>query len=215
MQWFLLFVLGFFCFLQSKSKWGRWVGKVFLTACLLASMGIQWVLLWIDGQFSIATALPLHLCGVMAILCLALLWIRCDPLYELCALLGAPAAFLALCFPAVAISSHQTLMTTAFFTLHASIVCVPFFLCLCGQPLPTDPRRAMVLVNLFLLMVCLFNRRFDTNYLFLQYAPMGTPLAIFQAQGNGFYIASLEMICLVLTLWLSHLYQMRTISRNN
>ena len=70
-------------------------------AGLAVSMAGQEVLLVQDGLWSLQTGLPLHLCGMMGLCSLPLLWLRPRGLLCFSLLLGAPCALLALCFPAL------------------------------------------------------------------------------------------------------------------
>ena len=56
-------------------------------------MAMQIMLLWLDGQLTLQTGLPLHLCGLFGVLSIPmLLWRAPQPLYELSAFLAGPAA---------------------------------------------------------------------------------------------------------------------------
>lgn len=178
-----------------------------LLACALAlSMGLQLLLLYMDGLLYLETALPLHLCGLFGVLSIPALWRMPAPLWEASAFLGAPAAFLTLFFPAVIQCSHPVLMKFAFCQLHVLIALMPLYHLQTGKPLPSDPRRTLIMGNGYLLLVSAFNHTFSTNYLFLRAAPAGTPLAPLFARGLPFYICSLEMLCMLVFLWLQHLF---------
>lgn len=176
----------------------RRITAAILTAGLVVSMGSQLWLLWLDGQLSLHTGLPLHLCGMMAVLCIPLCWVSFLAGYHLLLLLGVPGALLALCFPAVTETTHPLLMRMAFLRLHVLILAVAFFLWAQKKPLPQDARRAFLLGNGFLLLVACINSLLGSNYLFLRAAPSGTPLAFLIRPGYAVYIASLEMLCMLL-----------------
>ena len=75
---------------------------------LAASMAVQLALLRLDGQLTLQTGLPLHLCGLFGVLSIPmLLWRAPQPLYELSAFLAAPAAAVTLLFPAVIASVRE------------------------------------------------------------------------------------------------------------
>ena len=114
-----------------------------------------------------------------------LLWRAPQPLYELSAFLAGPAAAVTLLFPAVIESSRPVLMRLAFLQLHVLVALTPVMLWRAGKPLPTDPRRALVLASGYLLAVAALNRALHTNYLFLSAAPAGTPLQWLYARGGG------------------------------
>ena len=182
---------------------------------LAASMAVQLALLRLDGQLTLQTGLPLHLCGLFGVLSIPmLLWRAPQPLYELSAFLAAPAAAVTLLFPAVIASSRPVLMRLAFLQLHVLVALTPVMLWRAGKPLPTDPRRALVLASGYLLAVAAFNRALNTNYLFLSAAPAGTPRKWLYVRGGGYYICALAMLCMVVLRLLADAYRHTAISGN-
>lgn len=206
MQWLSLMLWG------TLARYGASPARRRMTAVVLAagsavSMGCQLWLLHLESSLSLQTGLPLHLCGMMAVLCL-LLCLRPFAIgYQLLLLLGVPGALLALMFPAVAPSAHPLLMRMAFTRLHVLIVAVALFLWAQKKPLPTDARKAFLLGNGFLLLVSCVNSLLGSNYLFLRAAPSGTPLALLIRPGYGVYIASLELLCMLLMRFLTDGYR--------
>lgn len=92
-------------------------------------MAMQIMLLWLDGQLTLQTGLPLHLCGLFGVLSIPmLLWRAPQPLYELSAFLAGPAAAVTLLFPAVIESSRPVLMRLAFLQLHVLVALTPVML---------------------------------------------------------------------------------------
>ena len=170
--------------------------RMAMAAGLIASMGMQLALLWMDDMLTLETALPLHLCGLFGVLSIPLLFHPSAPLWELSAFLAAPAAACTLFFPAVIRCSHPGMMTYAFSQLHVLIALVPVFLWLNGKPLPWNTRRAFILGSGYLLFVWAFNSAFGTNYLFLRAAPSGTPLEWLLNRGTVFYVCSLSVLCM-------------------
>lgn len=176
-------------------------------ACGLAfSMGMQLLLLKVDGLLCLETGLPLHLCGLFGVLSIPMLWRAPTALTEASAYLAAPAAFFTLFFPAVISCTHPGWMRFAFYQLHALVALMPLFLFRTGKPMPQHPHKTLLLGIGYLLVVDAFNRVLSTNYLFLRAAPAGTPLAAFLARGKAFYICSLLMLCMVVFSWLNRLY---------
>ncbi len=207
MQWLqLLFWGGLTCWAARRPRrvrWWRWV----LCTGLLVSMATQLWLLQDAGILTLGTALPLHLCGIMAVLSIPMVLLRSQALFHFSMLLGVPGALLALCFPAMAPSHHPWLMALTFFRLHGLLLCCPLLLFLTGMRLPTRPQPVLLLANGYLLMVSLFNRLFGTNYLFLRVAPSGTPLEALAAQGSIVYICSLELLALLTVFFLAWGYE--------
>lgn len=109
-------------------------------------------------------------------------------------------------------SSRPVLMRLAFLQLHVLVALTPVMLWRAGKPLPTDPRRALVLASGYLLAVAAFNRALNTNYLFLSAAPAGTPLKWLYVRGGGYYVCALAMLCMVVLRLLAHVYRRAAIS---
>lgn len=197
MRWLSLLLWSIVAVYGARSPRRSLAAKLALSAGLIVSMLCQLRLLWLDGQLTLATGLPLHLCGLMGVLSVPMLWFRLDSLYHFSLLLGAPCAFLTLCFPAVIGTSHPQLMALAFNRLHALIVCAALFGYAQQKPPPTQARTSLLMGSGYLLFIALFNRFFYTNYLFLSQAPAATPLSILFNRGGSFYLCSLVLLAMV------------------
>jgi len=204
MQWVLL--IGWSAFILRSAHRHTRLLRPLMAGALAGAMGTQLALLWVDGRFTWDTALPLHLCSLFGVLSIPMLWRAPQPLFEACCFLGAPGAFLTLFFPAVASSSHPFLMRFAFFQLHVLVALMPLYWFATGKPLPSDPRRTLVMGSGYLVFVSLINRIFDTNYLFLRIAPAGTPLSWLFEHGNGFYLCALVMLAIIVFSILAPFY---------
>lgn len=198
MQWWLLAVWGWVAWRGTPR--GGWA----MGAAVWLTMATQLVLLHADGLLSVQTALPLHLCSLMGLLLPLLLWRAPPVLYEAAFFLGAPAALITLFFPAVIDSSHPVLMRLAFYTLHVLIAVAPLYLHQTKRPLPTDPRRTLVVGSGYMAAVGVANRLLGTNYLFLRAAPAHTPLALLMQRGTAFYVCALGIVCMAAFCWLAH-----------
>lgn len=178
-----------------------------LCAGLLVCMGAQQWALWRSGLLSLQTALPLHLCGAFAVLCLPMTWLRLRALYDLIWLLGTPCALLALVFPAVLPVRDALAMRLGFYGVHVLIPCCALLLRLeTDWALPQRGHGALVALNLFAAAVQGINHALGCNYLFLRLAPEKTPLAFLQAKGQGVYVFSLELLAMLLLTLLPALY---------
>lgn len=206
MQWALLGIWGIVFWMGTETPERARLLRPIAAAALGLSMGSQLFLLHLDGMLTLETALPLHLCGLFGMLSIPMLWRAPAVLYEAAGFLGAPAALCALFFPAVIACSHPFWMRLAFTRLHVLIALTPLLYARTGKPLPSDPRRTFLLGNGYLMCVGIFNRLFQTNYLFLRAAPAGTPLSVFFVRGTPFYVCALEMLCMLVFLWLKPLY---------
>lgn len=120
-----------------------------------------------------ADRLPLHLCGMMGLCSLPLLWLRPRGLLCFTLLLGAPCAFLALCFPAVIGCSRPFLMSLHFGRLHSLIFWAAVF-SFGEKPKPLtlwEARKTLLWASGYLWAVQLCNEWLPANYLFLSAVP--------------------------------------------
>lgn len=169
-----------------------------LTAGLAVSMAGQMFLLWQDGLLSLQTGLPLHICGMMAVLSIPFLWLRPRWLYGLSLYLGMPCAAMALVFPAVIACSRPLLMAAHFDRLHGLILACGLFVAAQQKPLPRSGAPAFLWGSGYLLFVWRMNFALGSNYLFLRAAPRGTPLEWIVARGEGFTLCSYLMLAMLL-----------------
>ena len=204
MQWVLLGVWSGLIACLSRRRTS--LLRLLMAAGFVTAMGTQIMLLWLDGRLAWEHALPLHLCSLFGVISIPLLWRPVQPLFEAVCFLGAPGAFLTLFFPAVASSAHTFWMQLAFFQLHVLLALMPLYWYATGKPLPEDPRRTLVMGSGYLVFVCLINRLFGTNYLFLRAAPIGTPLHWMFRRGPVFYLCALVMAAMLIFSTLAPVY---------
>lgn len=204
MQWLLLAVWSIVIWYGSLIG-ARWLRTV-IALGLTGAMGTQIGLLWLDGLFTWQAVLPLHLCSLFGVLSVPALWHAPAAFVEAVCFLGAPGAFLTLFFPAAAQCAHPLLMQAAFYQLHVLVALMPSLFYGTGKPLPTDPKRTLIMSNGYLVLISMINRFFETNYLFLRAAPVGTPLAWMLDQGILFYLCTLEMLCMLVFSLLKPFY---------
>ncbi|NLV58868.1 MAG: TIGR02206 family membrane protein [Clostridiales bacterium] len=207
MRWVQLFIWGGLTWWAAREDKRAALWPWVLSLGILLSMGTQLLLLADVGQLHIGTAVPLHLCAMMGLLTVPMLLRPSRSLYDFSMFLGAPCAFLALCFPAIAGSRHPLLMASAFFRLHVLILCGPLFLHLRGFPWPSDYRPVFLCANGYLLLVATFNSLFDTNYMFLAKPPTGTPLEWLARGGGVGYLYSLELLAMLILALLGSFYK--------
>lgn len=166
-------------------------------------MAGQEALLVQDGLWNLQTGLPLHLCGMTGLCALPLLYLRPRGLLAFSLLLGAPCAFLALCFPAVIDCSRPFLMRLHFNRLHSLIVWTAVF-SLGEDPKPLtlgETRKTLLWASGYAWLVQLCNEWLPANYLFLKAVPAGTPLEWLVQRGQGFYLCSLWLLATVCLRW--------------
>lgn len=188
------------CRLYRRQRRRRRAARITALACLSLELLRAGVLLW-QGLYDTGR-LPLHLCTISIYLCF---------LHSICPwrLLGQflyafslPGAAFALLFPDWAGYPVWHFVTLSSFLLHFLLVLYPLMLSLTGE---IRPEPAM-LPGCLMLMLCLsvpiyfINKLLDTNYMFLNWPPAGTPLAIFAGLGSPGYL----LVCLPLAaaVWL-------------
>ncbi len=151
-----------------------WSAAVYL--CML----LQEYALYRDGLLTMRTGLPLHLCGFSGFfLCAPMLLCKRGAMYDFFLCLSAPAAALALCFPAIARTSAPLLTELSFFFLHALLLFAPVVKGGDGELRVRDTAVGGVTAIACLLLLSAFvaNSALSANYLFLASPPPGTPLA--------------------------------------
>ena len=172
-----------------------WVKKLrlYMAYALCISLGTTAAILLLEGRWK--EALPLHLCGLSAVLAVLSairprVWML-DFLWYL----GMPGALLALVFPAPAVSRFHFAMNLSYAVTHLLILIIPLVLIVQGLRPGRGKAAAMMLrLNLIALPVFAVNRLLETDYLFLAAPPAGTPLETAFSFGRPVYFLALEMI---------------------
>lgn len=176
-------------------RWGAGV----LGGAVLASMAAQEAILYLAGQLSWATALPLHLCSLMGFLALPALITRRETLLHTLLLLGAPGAALAIIFPAVADTPWPRLTGFFFALMHAGIFLAPLLpLSLGWRPRALGAAQAGLLLLAAGTAALIANRLTGGNYLFLAGPVAGTPLVLLSRWGRGVYLLMLALLAALL-----------------
>lgn len=182
-------------------RWGMF-------ALLAASMATTITLTVLDHKDLLRTLLPLHLCSLSAFITLYALATGNTACYHFCWYLGMPGAALALLFPAVEPSSWPNIMVTSFMLTHALVAFAPMLWIVQGQHPDSDAAgRVLLLGNVFLVLVYILDKLLHANYMFLLWAPAGTPLAWMERTGRVGYFAFIELGALI------GVYGMRAIAR--
>lgn len=175
---------------------GAWA----LGGAVLLSMAAQETILFLSGQLTWATALPLHLCSLMGLCTLPALLTRREALLHTLLLLGAPGAALALLFPAVMDTPWPRLTGFFFSLMHAGILFAPLLPLTTGwRPRPQGAVQAGLFLLTAGLAALLVNRLTGGNYLFLAGPVSGTPLEWLAGRGALLYrLGLLTLASLVL-----------------
>lgn len=196
-----LFLCGSACRAVYKGRVSGRVVRWAAAALLGASMACTITLVILDGKDLLRTLLPLHLCSLSAFIALFGLLTDSRGFYHFGWYLGMPGAFLALIFPAVEPSSWPLAMTTTFMLTHALVAFYPLLMLAQGKaPAPAAAGGVLLMGNVFLLVVYVVDKLLNANYMFLLWAPTGTPLAWMAGLGRPGYFACLELGA-VLGIW--------------
>ena len=157
------------------------------------------------GQLQWAN-LPLHLCGINIIVIGLYLVKRSPKTAEWLYAIGLPGGLVALISPDWADLPVVNIMFWQANSIHAALVLFPILLLIDGFR-PRIRRLFPIIPWLLGLAAIIFplNKLLDTNFLFLNEAPKGTPFEVFeQLMGNPGYIAAfagLLAVVWVLMYW--------------
>lgn len=179
---------------QSVAKWGA--------VCMGASELLRLAVLAKLGLLSVHV-LPLHLCGLAVWLCLLHAWSGADWLGQILYILCLPGAAAALLFPDWTAYPPWNYFCLQSFAIHTAIVC--YIVRQTRNRIIVPKARGIGQATAFLCVLVppmfAFNRRFDTNYLFLCAAPDGTPLVLLRQWfgANGYLFGYAVVILLLMT----------------
>lgn len=145
--------------------------------------------------------LPLHLCSMSIYLCFFHALSGRQGLGQFLYAFTLPGAVFALLFPDWAGQPLFGFLTVSSFLLHFLLVLYPLMQAATGEIRP-EPRRLPGCTGWMLLLalpVYFLNKRWNTNYMFLNLPPAGSPLALFAFLGSPGYL--LGYIPLILGVW--------------
>lgn len=147
------------------------------------------VYLAVLGQFSWAN-LPFHLCGINIIVIAIYLVTRKAHLAEWLYAMGLPGGLVALISPDWAELPVANIMFWQANTIHATLVLLPILLLIDGfRP---HGKRFLKILPWFLGIAAVIyplNKLLNTNFLFMNWAPIGTPFEMFEHRlGNPGYL---------------------------
>jgi len=159
-----------------------------LGGLILFAMALQELILLKAGLLTWQTGLPLHLCSLMGLLTLPMLWTRQPLLLNASFFAGLPGAALALIFPAVLDTPWPRVTALAFDVLHAGLVCAPLLPMATGwRPEPGGALGAWWTLLLAACVASFVNGVTGANYLFLAGPVDGTPLLLLARWGSRVY----------------------------
>jgi hypothetical integral membrane protein (TIGR02206 family) len=151
------------------------------------------------GKWSIASTLPLHLCGISVILSAIMLVTKSYPLFEIVYFWGVGGATQALLTPDIGVYGFPHYRFFQFFISHGAIVTA----CLFGvfifnyRPTLKSLKKAFAALNIYMVFIAGFNALTGGNYLFISSKPSTASLMDYLGPWP-WYILSLDAIAVLL-----------------
>lgn len=173
----------------------------------------QDAILTVTGHMN-ARMLPFHLCDLATFfyLFLQMRILRtghCDSLAEIALCLFMPGAVLGILFPVWNVYPPFHYMTIHGFIYHALIILYPWLLFVSGNVRPRTKHIWQPVLFLCCIVppVYLFNKKFDSNYMFINYPPANTPLKVLADQiGNPGYLLGYAIFIFLMILILYQIF---------
>lgn len=151
-----------------------------------------------DGSWSIATRLPLHLCGVSIIACSIMLCKTSYSLYEVAYFWGMGGAVQAVLTPDLGAYGFPHYRFYQFFVSHGLIITAVLFMTVVHSFRPTIQSivKTFKVTNILLVFVALVNYATGGNYFYIAHKP-ATPSLLDYLGPWPWYILSLEVVGLI------------------
>ncbi len=164
----------------------------------------------VNGQWTIQTMLPLHLCSALVWAGAYMLVTRSYTIYEYCYFMGIAGAFQALLTPDAGIYGFPHFRAFQTFISHGCIILSAIFMTFVEGYRPTwkSLGRVAIGINIYLVAVFVLNLLIGSNYLFVAHKPETASL-IDMLGPWPLYILALEAIGLVCSLILYLPYAIR------
>ncbi len=153
------------------------------------------------GLWSIQTHLPLHICSIMVFASAYMLFTRNYTIYEFSYFMGIGAAMQALLTPDAGIYGFPHFRFFQTMTAHSLIIFSALFMTWVEKlrPYPKSLLRVFIGMNIYMVVIFIFNQLIGSNYLFIAHKPETASL-IDMLGPWPWYILSLEAIGIVLCL---------------
>lgn len=177
----------------------RVVGWLFV-ALLVVSKIIGVIVLSSDGELTIESVLPMHLCDWAAIMAVITLIHPNQRTYELCYFWGLGGTLQALLTPDL-LYGFPDLRFISFFALHGGVIASILFMTLgMGmRPVPASGLRVLAWSMLYLGTALVVNSMLGTNFGYLRAKPAQPSLLDYMAPWP-FYIVQLVLLAIAFTL---------------
>ncbi len=199
----LLAVASFFMLLfwwrrQIRHQRFRNVFRFSLIVILIACEVLLQVWYVVNGRWDYHYSLPFELCSLSLMLSIVMLFSRSYRLYEFVYFAGIGGSLMAFLTPDLAFSFPH-FRFIHFFVAHAAIVASALFMTIAYGYRPTIKSifRVMLVLNILMVPVFLFNLWSGSNYMFLMRKPAGGSLLDYLGPWP-LYILTMELVALAL-----------------
>ncbi len=178
-------------------RWNRLTRYVLTGLLAIQEVSYHAWAIW-NGTWHAGYSLPLHLCGVSALLAGAMLITRSYRLFEVVYFWGLAGTSQALLTPDIGQYSFPHYMYYKFFLSHNLIILAVLFMCFVEQYRPTlaSIGKVFVVTNFYAGLIAGVNYLTDGNYLYLCNKPAGASLLDYLGPWP-WYIFSLEIIMIL------------------
>ncbi len=182
---------------ERRIKTGAWM----LIAMMLGYAGISYARIFMRGDFTLQTGLPLHLCDVLVIICVLALVTRKYLLFEMAYFLGLAGTLQTMITPNLDVG-FPAMRCLLFFWMHGVILVAICFMigAYRMRPRPGCILRMFIVINIYVVVSLIANKLLGANYGFLSQPPMNQEnmiLAISRWAPWPWYIFVLEGIALL------------------
>jgi hypothetical integral membrane protein (TIGR02206 family) len=181
-----------------RSPRGLRLGERAFAATLVLAESAGLVLKVSDGTFTLAEALPMHLCDWGLLLVSAALWWHWRTGFEIAYFWGLAGTFQALLTPAIPPDLHWC-RVAAFLFLHAGIVAAILHLLLTQRwrPTPRSLGKVIVASEIYLVCALLVNALTGGNYGFLAHQPPTASLLDLFSRTPWLYVVQINLAAFV------------------
>tara|TARA_B100001093_G_scaffold352872_1_gene337358 strand:+ start:5029 stop:5715 length:687 start_codon:yes stop_codon:yes gene_type:complete len=156
--------------------------SIFMGVVILLTSIISPLRTYISGHFSLAADLPFHLCGISALICAVIPFLKNkQPLFDFVFYTGIIGGFMGILTPQMSDYDGSFYVYFVFYIRHIFIFTMPIFML---QNLNLRPRKQSMLktfliLNILLAFIMPFNFYIGGNYMYLAQPPqVENPLVI-------------------------------------
>lgn len=177
--------------------------RYFLAALIVLVRGARYVIDVIYDRFEWMDLISLHICHIDLILLVICLLTKKRALFTFCFILGIPMGLAVALFPGTNHPEPGLLRAILFIMSHTLLVVGAVYLAMTEDLVLNfkDYIRMAIGGNLALIGMYFTNLRFNSNYLYLMYAPKGTVIeSMEKAFGWPGYVGVMDLLALLLML---------------